>query len=66
MINNNDKNWFINKLKYLKEEMIYLRNNNSSQNKIKIIDLKKQFKKEMKANIRFCEKREFYKISKVG
>jgi len=54
MINNNskrNKNWFTNKLKHLKEEMIYLRNNNSSQNKIKIIDLKKQFKKEMKANI---------------
>jgi hypothetical protein len=68
MINNNskrNKNWFTNKLKHLKEEMIYLRNNNSSQNKIKIIDLKKQFKKEMKANIRLYEKGEFYKISKV-
>ncbi len=69
MINNNskrNKNWFTNKLKVLKEEMTYLRNNNSSQNKIKIIDLKKQFKKEMmKASIRLYEKGEFYKISKV-
>jgi hypothetical protein len=68
MINNNskrNKNWFTNKLKHLKEEMIYLRYNNSSQNKIKIIDLKKQFKKEMKAKIRLYEKGEFYKISKV-
>jgi hypothetical protein len=45
--------------------MIYLRNNNSPHKKIKIIDLKKQFKKEMKANIRLYEKGEYYKIAKV-
>jgi hypothetical protein len=31
----------------------------------RIIDLKKQFKKEMKANIRLYEKGEYYKIAKV-